>query len=638
MAKKLTKVDINSTTIKDSSSGSDPKLLINWELDQKIERDVSEMILNCKRTVVDTISLKVGQTVEVWEGFSTSTDTKIFSGFISSFKLVAGTYEIVCKDKMYDLVRKTVSETYLSTGTEAGQVSAIAQDLIQTHGGLTASVVATGTATGQTIDIFPGNHSSIFERLQKLAKAVKYQIFYDAQNDTVHFEPRGYTDNGVLLTVGTEIVNVPDWEDDDSMLINDLRVDGAVQETQLIFPDDGTAGQIGTTANFETTGITLPHTPENVKLTIDASNPPTTVREGGGTDSSTTNFYYVDKENFQVKPATGTTFTSGHYAIAEYTWFSPHPIHMINQGSIDEYGTYKKQIKVDDIKSIADAEARTREILSRFSEPFKIGKIQVKDDNSATISIGDKVRVIDQVSSPTIDQKFVITRIMKRFPAPLQEVVVGDESVKLQDWQVNVEERLRRIEEQGLVNESLLAELRDFFFTISPVNRFVKVLSQTYNSGSGISMYGFGTSDGYHNWGSGKWGEHSNAFNAQTTHYVAQYLNKYTEKFLDTKFKNTSNTTATWSTGGSVTFTSGQIAESESVDYNNGTITQAKLTATETSGSFTYEVTADGTNWETVTSGTLHTFTNTGTDLRWRATENAASTGGISQVVLESYH
>ena len=85
-------------------------------------------------------------------------------------------------------------------------------------------------------------------------------------------------------------------------------------------------------------------------------------------------------------------------------------------------------------------------------------------------------------------------------------------------------------------------------------------------------------------------------------------------------------------------FTSGQIAESTPIDLNNGTITTAKLTSTEVSGSFTYEMTANGTDWETVTSGVTHTFSNSGTDLRWRVTENNGSTGEISRIKVENYH
>ncbi|NHJ83937.1 MAG: hypothetical protein FK734_00660 [Asgard group archaeon] len=54
----------------------------------------------------------------------------------------------------------------------------------------------------------------------------------------------------------------------------------------------------------------------------------------------------------------------------------------------------------------------------------------------------------------------------------------------------------------------------------------------------------------------------------------------------------------------------------------NGTISAATLvvdTFTLLGPSITFEMTADGTNWEEVTPGVLHTFTNPGTDLRWRA-------------------
>ena len=110
-----------------------------------------------------------------------------------------------------------------------------------------------------------------------------------------------------------------------------------------------------------------------------------------------------------------------------------------------------------------------------------------------------------------------------------------------------------------------------------------------------------------------------------------------TEEFIDEDFEDTDGT-ASWDTSGAVEFTSGQIAQSLAIDFNNGTITTAKLTSTEASGSFDYEMTADGTNWEACTSGVALVFADSGTDLRWRATENAASTGQIDQIIVEDYH
>ncbi|MEA2070541.1 MAG: hypothetical protein U9O98_04550 [Asgard group archaeon] len=54
----------------------------------------------------------------------------------------------------------------------------------------------------------------------------------------------------------------------------------------------------------------------------------------------------------------------------------------------------------------------------------------------------------------------------------------------------------------------------------------------------------------------------------------------------------------------------------------NGSISAATLTFEQFAldgVSITFEMTADGSNWEVVTPNSLHNFTSTGTDLRWRA-------------------
>jgi hypothetical protein len=77
-------------------------------------------------------------------------------------------------------------------------------------------------------------------------------------------------------------------------------------------------------------------------------------------------------------------------------------------------------------------------------------------------------------------------------------------------------------------------------------------------------------------------------------------------------------------------------AYSTSIDYNNGTITQAKATYTHT-GIMDMSLTADGgSNWETCNSGALHTFTHTGTDLRWKASGYTAAT--LTALEINNYH
>jgi len=85
-------------------------------------------------------------------------------------------------------------------------------------------------------------------------------------------------------------------------------------------------------------------------------------------------------------------------------------------------------------------------------------------------------------------------------------------------------------------------------------------------------------------------------------------------------------------------FTSGQTALSKSLDYNNGVITSARLKATIASGSFNFYLSADGgVNWESVTNNVAYPFVNTGSDLRWKITENAASSGEITNVEVVDY-
>jgi len=634
MANLLTKIVINGITVKDDSSGSDPGLAVDWEYERTIERGISEMDLTFIQSVNDTVALVVGQTLVVSSGFVTSTDTTVFQGFISDFRPEGGLIKVTGKDKMWDLVRKIVNNIYLDTGPQAGQVSAIAKDLIETFGGLTSDEQATGTVAGQTIAEFRCDQATIYERLMALAKAVQFQVFYDPVNDTVHFEPRGFTLSGTTLTVGTEIIGVPVWENDTSMMVNDLRVDGAVHETNLRFPTSGT-GQIGVTANFATTAITLPDTPESAKLTIDSVDPPTTIREGGGEDSSTTNFWFMDRENKQIKPATGTTFATNDFAFVDYTWLAPAPVHQIRQSSIDSFGSFEMEITLNDIQTIADAEARTAQILDRFSTPFKVGEILVKSASTISLDVGDTVTVVDNVNKPNINEAFIITKQLIKYPGSSQELKVGDEAIRMRDWQFNVEERLKRLEEENLKNQDLIQELFDIQLSKSLEPRYRRIFTETYNT-TNLAMILNHPTRGLLN--TNKLRTDAEAFEDEVDHWIQQNLNSYTEDFFDEDFEDTTGT-ASWSTTGSVTFTSGQIALSKSIDFNNGTITVATLNSTEVSGSFTYELSADGgSNFESVTPGTAHTFTNTGTDLRFRITENAASTGEISQVTITNYH
>jgi hypothetical protein len=261
----------------------------------------------------------------------------------------------------------------------------------------------------------------------------------------------------------------------------------------------------------------------------------------------------------------------------------------------------------------------------------------VKNVSTYGLFAGQNISVIDTVSTPNVNTTLTINKIRIRFPGDYVELDVGDKFWRLANFNSTVLEKFKRLEEDELSNLEIINNVVTMDNrTVSPIqieNRYQQVLTQTV---SGTNCFILGNAD-YGKLGTGHLG--SGDIGAETTAYLRQFENSYSETFYDTDFKDAS-TTATWNTSTKqLTFTSGQIGLSTSVDKNNGTITSATMTVTKSSGTFTYYLSADGgSHWETVSSGVAHTFSNTGTDLRWKIAEAASSTGTVTNVEITSYH
>ena len=119
---------------------------------------------------------------------------------------------------------------------------------------------------------------------------------------------------------------------------------------------------------------------------------------------------------------------------------------------------------------------------------------------------------------------------------------------------------------------------------------------------------------------------------AQTTQRVINPNGIYYEALRETTFKDTSNTTATWDTTNfRWTFTTGQIIQTLPISKDpNITITNATIVISTSQitnpSNLTYQLSANGgTNFETVTLGTQHVFTNTGTELILKITASGSA-------------
>jgi len=618
------KVSIDSTTIKDDS-GSDPKLVYRWEYTKNDDDQIDDLFIYSPRTLFDTVEVNPGQTVEVYISHDNVTYSRRFYGYVDKVIPRGAYYEIVCKNELMTLIRTDINKVYDSNiDASAGEISEIAKDIIETYAGMTANVQDSGTS--QILEEFKCLNTDCYERIQALKDSLLWILWYDDVAREVHFEPRGYVDSGVTLTTSDNIVGVPEWDFDTSQMVNDLRVDGAAIQTTIT-----ETGTIGTTSGWTTSDILLSKTPDSTELILDG-----TQREGGSKDASSTNYYWTDREN--KKLVATSSFTNGHAGTVNYLWSSPAPIHMINQSSINTYGVYQKTIQLSDITSVADAESRAATILSRRSLPLISANLLIK--SNIELEVGQTVSIVDNITKENVDGEYVIHSITYKYPSGATEIRVGDKEWRLADWQSTTDDRLKRLEEQFIRNQDILLELRSIVNTSltnfkKMQNRYVQMLTRNITGDFILSNPGFATLDVQTLGGGGT---------TEQLSYCKQYNNIYTENFVDTDFEG-SSTTANWDTSNNeVSFTSGQIAESETVDMNNGLITNVSVYLDIDSGQFDLEATADGVNWETIdtditSSGTYtHNFSNQGYNLKWRITESNSSTGTISQVKLSNYH
>lgn len=528
----LHQIHINSVDVKD--------YVISYEIERTFGDAISTIELNIVKTVSDVLTITEGMTIELWRGLVTATDLKIFDGYIEKYEPDGGKIKIYCKDKAWDLVRKEVTHTYDYTiDASAGKISEIFTDLVTTYGGLTAdatSVQDSGSAI--ILQKFVCNHTDIFERCKKLAEMLGWQFYYRADTDKVYFEPKGYTVNANILTVGTEIIQIPKWNYDITEMVNDVTIVGAYQEIETT-----ESGKIGTTAGYTTTYIDINFTPISVKVYADAGDPPTTLKVGGLPDSTGTYFYYPDKNQKKIMPATGTTFTTDWYFEIRYSHAVPIPVHMVNDSSITTYGQFKKTVTYTDIKSVADAETRGTNYLLKYSTPFIYATLKVKTDSDYSLDVGDKIKIVDEKSTPNVSSDLVINKLRYRYPSDYDEIDVGDKFWRLAEWQASVEERLKRIQEDELANQDIVTELitmdNSISYGITVRPRYRKVLYKTGTQSTDSFILGTSVL------GTAVLGDFANK--SETVHYIQQYNDIYIETFGDTDFKD-ATTDANWDT------------------------------------------------------------------------------------------
>ena len=524
MAYMLTQVILNGVAIPTTT-------LMSWSQEETFEQAVRYIEIVVTRSIETLIpAIRPGYTCTVTRGLVTATDQNVFDGYIDRIDKSGATWTIFAKDKMVDLVRANVRYSFdgVAFPTTEAKGSDIAKTLIEQWGGMTATVIDTGTSL--TLKKFICNDTDVFSRIQVLCDIYDYQLYYDPTDGTVHFEPKGYIPAIIPIIAGgsfNNVSNVPKWIMDNSQCVNKLIVKGAVQEVddERFFNGTATALQV----------FLLPKKPIAVQVWEYVGA--VWVLKTPGVSGSTTGAYdyEIDKEEKTIK---ATAFWSPAIGInnirVNYSNSIPVPIQVNDPISIGKYGEYQAVKHFSDIVSVDDAERRGLGWLSHYAEPFAI--TMVKPMRLIDFEAGQVVTITDNHNGET--RNMAINKIVKSWPYSGDEVNLGDKEFRLADWGNFTLERIRRLEEELQKNEELLVQLNQFPHTVTLYRRYT-IARTTPIVGDGFILGNINQGV----LGTDKLGSPFGSAVAQRCVWPNQF---YIETFMDIDFKGVG--TAVWNT------------------------------------------------------------------------------------------
>jgi len=589
--------------------------VINWKVyKNKSDIEQNRVTVQLRSDVFSVATVDVGKSLTVSKGDDTASN-RLFTGIVEKYDFISGVVTVIGRDNFYNLKYKLVTKSYdINIDTEVGVISAIASDLISnaSYGNLTANVVNSGLV--YILNKFICNDDNIRERITTLSKILNWQAYWDDANSQVNFQPEGYTDYSTVLDVGGYVQNIPKWEIDITNMRNKYKVKGAVRRDWKVETFTGDAAE---------TDFTLTKTPKDTEVYVTA-----TLKIRGVSDSTGTYDYTVDEDRKLIQFTVASTPPAAADNIeVNYSHDIPMPVIARNQESINDYGLKEDAKYFDDIRTIADAEVRVRNIIAKIGVPFN--RTTLHTVGLYDLKVGLKVHVVD--SQQNQDLWLTIQNITYQFPEGYDIVKVGDEDFRLRDFISNISTRIRELEKKELSNQDILTNIFELNRNIPLEKRYMYLTSlDTTPDGIWGRGFGNGTTDSL-NWGASGAVWQSTHVNSVVIKKVVQGNNTYKEFFYDTDFDGSG--AATWDTTNRwLSFTSGQTRTTDSVAIGTA-YSYFTLTLAEVTGTITTQISPDGgSTWQTVSTLGLRTAfdTSSSTGVQLKFTEAGAITAKIN--------
>lgn len=624
----LDTVSLNGVTV------DDYKIPVNgktWRISSNRESAIIKIItLTLSRAVDSVLTMDEtlnGSPIIIQRGEASATERYIFRGEVINVRMQGNRYIVTCADKLYQTTKNKITKTFnINVDTEAGVYSEIILTMLNDYAFLNAdNTTVQDSGTLNTIKIFKCKSVSVFDRLKKIVDTIGWRIYYNPEDDYVYCEPQGFQNQTTTLQTGVNILNQPKWEYDASELYNKIEIRGAVQEVETT--EDG---QIGVTSGYTTSSVTLNFIPNSVKVYADAASPPTTLRTGGVTGSTTTYDYTVDSDERKIEWNTSQYTPGGSdYVSVPYSYLIPVPVVVDDPTSIENYAASldddgnpipkEKVLHKYDIVDIDDVEAYVDQYLTDHKDPVATTVLKVTDVKD--LEVGQLAPIIDTINN--IAGYCYILSIKKSAPYRYDEITVADRILDENQYSWNVDQRIKRLEEEQQGDNELLLHVKALYRTFKYKRRYGYLESSAVISGGSPTRFVLGHPQAGV-LGTSELGEDTPIVWSRVK--ITQGNNTYREFLDDTDFKDAS-TTATWTTATSIlSFASGQVALMTRIALGT-TYSYFTLSLGSVSGTLLVEISGDdGTTWQTVTLDVRTAFiVSDSSGVLVRITENAAT-------------
>ena len=354
-----------------------------------------------------------------------------FFGFINNIQDGVDTIILSCVDPLWKCSGETLTKVYKESDAFGGDPALILPDM---YGYV--NLVADSSSIDPTPIVLPEitcDSSYIAEKTKTIIDALNWDEHYNPVDNKVYVSnPNLYITNSTPFTVGSNVIDLPDYNDNIFQTINEIELQGvssasAYQET---FNGDGS-----------TVIFTLGRTPLSTYIYVTVGG----VEQIGSVDGALATFdYLINKQQGFIEfqpgsiPATGTGNVVINYTATELTSIT------VDDETSQTANTKRKiVITVKDAITIDDALVRAKALMVNSKNSYYTFSCNVI--NTLAMGTHEKVDYNDQTTSTYITGMYV-NAIKWRWPAFYDEYTLGTEPFDTENMFYNTEERVRRLE------------------------------------------------------------------------------------------------------------------------------------------------------------------------------------------------